>query len=144
MDQRLLIHLHYSQNENLENELCAVREFVNKSAASAASGDYVKLQAVIKSAASAASLCGGRAGGRLDHGFFFGGGSASARKIIKIMEKVPKSLKSRFDPKVKSAKMGLSINPRHFCNGQPFFAIFGPARAKYIGKRPKKYKKCWF
>ena len=33
----------------------AVREFVNKSAASAASLDYVKFQAVIKSAASAAS-----------------------------------------------------------------------------------------
>ena len=33
----------------------AVREFVNKAAASAASGDYVKSQAVIKSAASAAS-----------------------------------------------------------------------------------------
>ena len=32
-----------------------VREFVNKSAASAASPDYVKFQAVIKSAASAAS-----------------------------------------------------------------------------------------
>ena len=34
----------------------AVREFVNKSAASAASPDHVKFQAVIKSAASAASL----------------------------------------------------------------------------------------
>ena len=34
---------------------CAVREFVNKSAASAASPDSVKFQAVIKSAASAAS-----------------------------------------------------------------------------------------
>ena len=32
------------------------REFANKSAASAASRDYVKFQAVIKSAASAASL----------------------------------------------------------------------------------------
>ena len=36
-----------------------VRESVNKSAASAASPDYVKFQAVIKSAASAASLRGG-------------------------------------------------------------------------------------
>ena len=34
----------------------AVREFVNKSAASAASLDYVKFQAVIKLAASAVSL----------------------------------------------------------------------------------------
>ena len=49
---------------------CAVREFANKSAASAASGDYVKIQAVIKSAASAASLRGGRASGRLDNGIF--------------------------------------------------------------------------
>ena len=48
----------------------AVREFANKSAASAASLDYVKFRAVIKSAASAASLRGGRARGRLDHGFF--------------------------------------------------------------------------
>ena len=48
----------------------AVREFDNKSAASAASPDYVNFQAVIKSAASAASLRGGRASGRLDHGFF--------------------------------------------------------------------------
>ena len=38
------------------------------SVASAASPDYVKFQAVIKSAASAASLRGGRASGRLDHG----------------------------------------------------------------------------
>ena len=42
----------------------------NQSAASAASRDYVKFQAVIKSAASAASLQGGRASGRLDHAFF--------------------------------------------------------------------------
>ena len=39
-------------------------------AASAASPDYVKIQAVIKSAASAASLRGGHACGRLDHDFF--------------------------------------------------------------------------
>ena len=49
---------------------CAVRGSANKSAASAASLDYIKFQAVIKSAAGAASLRGGRASGRLDHGFF--------------------------------------------------------------------------
>ena len=49
----------------------AVQEFANKSAASAASLDYVKFQAVIKSAASAASLCGGRASGHLDQTFFW-------------------------------------------------------------------------
>ena len=56
----------------------------NKSAASAASPDYVEnpfgasyigiklnFQAVIKLAASAASLRGGCASGRLDHGLFF-------------------------------------------------------------------------
>ena len=48
----------------------AVRESVNKSAASAASLDYVKFRAVIKSAGSAASLRGGRASGRLDHDHF--------------------------------------------------------------------------
>ena len=53
--------------------ICIQNEWVasvNKSAASAASRDYVRFQAVIKSAASAASLRGGRASGRLDHGFF--------------------------------------------------------------------------
>ena len=50
--------------------LYAVRESVNKSAASATSLDYVKFEAVIESAASAASLREGRASGRLDHGLF--------------------------------------------------------------------------
>ena len=58
-----------------------VREFVNKSAASAASPDCVKFQAVIKSAASAASPRGGRASGRLNHGYFFAiFGRASGQK----------------------------------------------------------------
>ena len=49
--------------------------------------DYVKLQAVIKSAASAAFLRGGRASGRLDHGFLFAiVGRASGQKIIKISD----------------------------------------------------------
>ena len=66
-----------------------VREFVNKSAASAASGDYVKSEAVIKSAASAASLRGGRASGRLDHGFSFAMfGRASGQKPVKNNGKV--------------------------------------------------------
>ena len=43
---------------------------VKKSAPSAASPDYVKFQAAIKSAASAASLRGGRASSRLDHDVF--------------------------------------------------------------------------
>ena len=58
----------------------AVQEFANKSAASAASLDYVKFQAVIKSAASAASPRGGRASGRLDHGFLLQFLAASAAK----------------------------------------------------------------
>ena len=66
----------------------AVREFANKSAASAASLGYVKFQAVIKSATSAASLRGGRASGRLDHDFFLQFLAALAakkyKKIIKI------------------------------------------------------------
>ena len=65
----------------------AVRESVKKSAASAASPDYVKFQPVIKSAASPASLCGGRASGRLDHGIFFAFvGRASRPKIVKISD----------------------------------------------------------
>ena len=68
-------------------KLLAVREFANKSAASAASPDYVKFQAVIKAAASAASLRGGRAGGRLDHGVFFAASwRASAQRIVKKMK----------------------------------------------------------
>ena len=47
---------------------CAVRELDNKSSASAASLDYGEFQAVIKSAASAASPRGGSASGQLDHG----------------------------------------------------------------------------
>ena len=49
----------------------AVRESGNKSAASAASLDYVKFQGVIKSAASTASLHEGRVSGQLDHDVFF-------------------------------------------------------------------------
>ena len=60
----------YQTSGNDLSYVNAVREFANKSAASAASPDYAKFRAVIKSAASAASLCGGRASGRLDHGFF--------------------------------------------------------------------------
>ena len=52
-----------AQARTLAAEPPAVQEFANKSAASAASRDYVKFQAVIKSAASAASLRGGRASG---------------------------------------------------------------------------------
>ena len=67
--------------------MCRVRESVNESASSAASPDYVKIQAVIKSAASAASLCGGRASGRLDHDVFFAiFGCASGQKIVKISD----------------------------------------------------------
>ena len=74
----------------LDMNILAVREFANKSAASAASPDYVKFQAVIKSAASAASLRGGRASGRLDHDFFSQFLAALAakkyQKIIKISD----------------------------------------------------------
>ena len=64
-----------------------VRECVKKSAACAASPGYVRFQAVIKSAASAASLHGGRARGRLDHGFLLAiFGRASSQKIIKISD----------------------------------------------------------
>ena len=65
----------------------AVRESANKSAASAASLDYAKFQAVIKSAASAASLRGGRASGRLDHGFLLQYLGALAPKHLKKYKK---------------------------------------------------------
>ena len=60
-----------------------------RSRASVAAEDYVKFQAVIKWAACAASLRGGRASGRLDHGFFFAiFGRASGQKIFKISDSV--------------------------------------------------------
>ena len=52
-------------------------EFADKSAASAAFPDYERFQAVIKSAASAASLRGGCASGRLDNCYFFSQFSAA-------------------------------------------------------------------
>ena len=64
-----------------------VPESVNKSAASAASLDYVKFQAVIKSAARAANLRGGRASVRLDHGLLLMiFGPASGQEIVKISD----------------------------------------------------------
>ena len=57
-----------------------VRESANKLAAGAAPLDYVKLQAVIKLAATAASLRGGRASGRLDHGHFFRKAALAAKQ----------------------------------------------------------------
>ena len=57
--------------EGRNSQRDGVRESVNKSAASAASPDYVKFQSVNKSAASAVSLRGGCASGRLDHVIFF-------------------------------------------------------------------------
>ena len=93
----------------------AVLESANESAASAASLDYVKFQAVIKSAASAASLRGGRASGRLDHGpfsqFLVALAAKKYQKIVKISGSVSQN---GFCPKVKSPKMGLSIIPRQF------------------------------
>ena len=69
--------------------LNAVRESANKSAASTASPGYVKFQAVIKSAASAASLCGGRASGRLDHGLFLQVlGALAPKKLVKNEGKI--------------------------------------------------------
>ena len=49
--------------------------------------EKLNFQAVIKSAASTASLRGGRASGRLDHGFCFAiFGRASGQKIVKISD----------------------------------------------------------
>ena len=71
----------------------AVRESANKSAASAASPDYIKFQAVIKLAAPAASLRGGRASGRLDHGVFSQSLAALADPVQSLV-----ALKFRFHP----------------------------------------------
>ena len=60
-------------------------ESANKSAASAASLDYLKFQAVIKSSASAASPRGGHASGRLDHGFCCAILGAANRRCVRIL-----------------------------------------------------------
>ena len=60
--------------------------------------EKLNFQAVIKSAASAASR------GTADH----------VQKLAKHAQNTPKSQKSGFEPKVKSPKMGLSITPRQF------------------------------
>ena len=71
-DSAVITSIFFPENPDFKNPKpwIGVRETVNKSAASAASLDYIKFQAVIKSAAGAAPLRGGRASGRLDHGFF--------------------------------------------------------------------------
>ena len=73
-------------HSNFHRAYGTVREFANKSAASPASPHYVKFQAVVKSAASAASLRGGRAGSRLDHGFFLNLWLRWGQKMIKISD----------------------------------------------------------
>ena len=62
---------------------------------------WMGFQAVMKSAASAASL--GTKKSR-----------KHAQKHAKHVQNTPKSLKSGFEPKAKSSKMGLSITPRQF------------------------------
>ena len=72
----------HSSHDSIGIGAYGTRKFDNKSAASAASLNYVKFQAVIKSAARAASS-GGRASGRLEHGFLFAIlGRASGLKIV--------------------------------------------------------------
>ena len=68
--QNVVLQAICRRSSNTMPERNGVPDFVNKSAASAASLDYVKFRAVNESAASTASLRGGRASGRLDHGFF--------------------------------------------------------------------------
>ena len=64
----LILFLHFL----LFFEVVGAAKAVNNPTASAASLDYVEFQAVIKSAASVASLREGRASGRLDHSICFG------------------------------------------------------------------------
>ena len=67
----------------------AARKILEKSLASAASPDSVKLQAVIKSAASAASLRRGRAGDRHFHGIFVAiVGRARSKTLVKTSDPV--------------------------------------------------------
>ena len=51
-----------------------------------------------------------------------------------------KSLKSRFDPKVKSPQIGLPMDPRHFSKGPTLFCDIRPTRGQLFGKKIKKYK----
>ena len=57
--------------------------------------------------------------------FFYTAGSRNefgcCGYTLKMMKRGPKSLKSRFDPKVKSSNMGLSIIPRQFSKRPTLF-----------------------
>ena len=46
-----------------------------------------------------------------------------------------------FVQKLKVPKWVCRSTLASFCNDQPFFAIFGPARGQILEKRPKKYLK---
>ena len=112
--------------------LTAVREFANKSAASAASPDYVKFQAVNKSAASAASLSRRPrwrpTGSRL---FFVIFGRASGQKISKNHQNLGQRLEKNVLKKKKT----------HFPS---FFAGPGPRPGPGPpGPRPRACEEGW-
>ena len=88
---------------------------MNKSAASAVSPDCVKIEAVIKSAASTASLRGGRAGGRLDSGCLFASfGCASCQTIVIISDSALGVGLTCFLDNPKPTLRGLSLAARVF------------------------------
>ena len=74
----------------------AVREFANKSAASPASPDYVKIQAVIKSAASAASLAEAALAADWITAFFSQFLAALAAKKYQKIVKISDSVRRKF------------------------------------------------
>ena len=82
-----MIQVQAQQAIAIFSEPHGVRESANKSAASAASPDYVKFQAVIKSAASAASLAEAALAADLITAMFFAiFGRASGQKLVKISD----------------------------------------------------------
>ena len=85
-------------------------------------------QAVIKSAASAASL-----------------GTKKSRKHAQNTQNMRKTRQNHKNPglsqKLKVPKWVCRSTLANFCNGPPFFAIFGPARGQIYGKIAEKILK---
>ena len=106
----------------------AVREFVNKSAASTASPDYVNFQAVFESAPLAASSWGGHASGRLGAVREFANKSAASAASGDYV---------KFQAVIKSAASAASLRGGRASGRLDhglLFAIFGRASGPKIAK----------
>ena len=112
-----------------------VREFMNQSAASAASPDYVKFQAVIKSAASAASLAEAALAADLITAFFSQILATLAAKKYKNSQNLGLCLQKWVLSKSQKFQQGFVDHPSPvFVTANPFSRYLAPLGAKLIEK----------